>query len=92
MSSAPFVVKVVIEVARADAHFVGYQLRRDVRLAEIVEQLQGCFENALTGTPFRLFFHAGFLFVLSYQSGYIRPAGVIQANVAIHSVSYRVHV
>ena len=52
------VVEVVVEIAGADLHFVGDHRRRDVRLAEVVEQAQGGFENPLAGAPSGFAFHA----------------------------------
>src|SRR5690606_27974898 len=52
------VAKVIVEVPRADVHLVGDRTGRDVRLAEIVEQPQRQFEDALTGPPWRLSLHA----------------------------------
>ena len=52
------VVKVIIEIARADVHFVGDDRRRDVRLAEVVEKFQRGFENALAGAALGLALHS----------------------------------
>ena len=42
-------MKVVIEVARADAQFVGDLQGRDVGFALAIEQVQGAFEDTITG-------------------------------------------
>ncbi|MOA69892.1 hypothetical protein D3C78_1983660 [compost metagenome] len=48
-------MEVVVEIARADPHFVRHLHGGDVRLALFVEQLQSTFENPVAG------FHPVFL-------------------------------
>ncbi|MNG04075.1 hypothetical protein D3C84_871810 [compost metagenome] len=48
-------VEVVVEIARADAHFVGDFHGGNIRFALFIEQLQGTFENPVAG------FHPVFL-------------------------------
>ncbi|MNT41507.1 hypothetical protein D3C72_1778670 [compost metagenome] len=49
-------VEVVVQVARADPHFIGDLQGRDIRFALLVEQLQGTLENSVAGFhPFYLF-------------------------------------
>ncbi|MCY1247980.1 hypothetical protein D9M72_613580 [compost metagenome] len=50
-------VKVVVEVARADAHFIGNFHGGDIRFALLIEQLQGTFEDPVAG------FHPVFLMI-----------------------------
>ena len=42
-------VEVVVQVARADPHFIGHLHGRNVGLAFLVEQLQGTFKDPVAG-------------------------------------------
>src|SRR5271157_4980803 len=48
---------VVVEIARADAHFEGDRRRRHRRLAKLVEHRQGGLENPFTRPAGRLWRH-----------------------------------
>ncbi|MNN95791.1 hypothetical protein D3C81_2146610 [compost metagenome] len=50
-------MEVVVEIARADPHFIGNFHGGDIRFALLVEQQQGTFENPVAG------FHPVFLVV-----------------------------
>ena len=52
-----FVAEMVVQIAWTDFHLLGDRRRRDVRLADIVEQLQRQFENPFAGAAGRFGFH-----------------------------------